>query len=161
MAGCPVNLSQVSGHVHYFSQKCYSLRYWKPLIFFLLFYNYIVKMLQINNQNYTLKFTRAKDYITQCTFMQLKQSLGSEVLEPRILFYSFNIQYILIYLSTIKKSIKQKTGDRIRGRKAISFISFFITGVHFLHLVPPHPLIFNVSCSFLSMFYCTHIMLFP
>lgn len=72
MAGSPVNLSQVSGHVHYFSKKCYSLRYWKPLIVFLLFYNYIVKMLQINNQNYTLKFTRAKDYITHCTFMQLE-----------------------------------------------------------------------------------------
>lgn len=49
---------------------------------------------------------------------------------------------------------QKKNSDRIRTRKAPSFISFFMTGVNYLHSVLPQPLIFNLS-------YLLHVLLDP
>lgn len=51
----------------------------------------------------------------------------------------------------------QKKDDRIRTRKAPSFISFSITGVNYLHSVLLQPLMFNLS-YFLHVLLCSHAL---
>lgn len=63
----------------------------------------------VNKQNYMLKFTRLKDFTPQCIFIQLELLSGTEALEPHMGFYSLNIQYIFIYLSTIRNQKKLVT----------------------------------------------------
>lgn len=148
MADSPVNLSQVSHHVHHFFWKFYILRHWKPLIFcFWFFLTFLLKLFQTNMQQ--------KKIPTHWPFIQLKlSSLGTKALEPHMRFYIFTkliISQNWIYFVLIIQYQNQRHMTKLDPEKHLALYHFY----NWCSL--PQLLIVSLSCSLFSMLCCAHM----